>query len=183
LPLPRLLAPAQLRNAATAIAALRALHRPVPKAAIAQGIATAHASGRMQRFERDGVAIVLDVAHNPQAARELAQWLRVNPIPGRTFAVFAALGDKDLHGVVAALAGHVDGWLLAGIDDAGPRGLAVADFAQRLVGTAAADGAGSATPREALPAALAQAAPGDRVLVFGSFHTVAAALGFLQDRD
>jgi dihydrofolate synthase/folylpolyglutamate synthase len=97
--------------------------------------------------------------------------------------VFAALGDKDLHGVVAALAGHVDGWLLAGIDDAGPRGLAVADFAQRLVGTAAADGAGYATPRKALPAALAQAAPGDRVLVFGSFHTVAAALGFLQDRD
>jgi dihydrofolate synthase/folylpolyglutamate synthase len=90
------------------------------------------------------------------------------------------LGDKDLHGVVAALAGHVDGWLLAGIDDAGPRGLAVADFAQRLVGTAAADGAGYATPREALPAALAQAAPGDRVLVFGSFHTVAAALQVLQ---
>ncbi len=180
LPLPRLAAPAQLRNAATAIAALRALHRQVPKAAIAQGIATAHIPGRMQRFEHDGVAIVLDVAHNPQAARELAQWLQANPIAGRTFAVFAALGDKDLHGVVAALAGHVDGWLLAGIDDAGARGLAVADFAQRLAGTAAADGACHATAREALPAALALAAPGDRILVFGSFHTVAAALQVLQ---
>jgi dihydrofolate synthase/folylpolyglutamate synthase len=152
----------------------------VPKAAIAQGIATAHIPGRMQRFEHDGVAIVLDVAHNPQAARELAQWLQANPIPGRTFAVFAALGDKDLHGVVAALAGHVDGWFLAGIDDAGLRGLAVADFVQRLAGTAAADGAGYATAREALPAALAQAAPGDRILVLGSFHTVAAALRLLQ---
>jgi dihydrofolate synthase/folylpolyglutamate synthase len=183
LPLPRLAAPAQLRNAATAIAALRALHRPVPKAAIAQGIATAHVPGRMQRFEREHVTIVLDVAHNPQAAGELAQWLLANPIPGRTFAVFAALGDKDLHGVVAALNGQVDGWLLAGIDDAGPRGLAVGDFAHRLAGTAAADGAAHATAREALPAALEQAAPGDRILVFGSFHTVAAALQVLRVQD
>jgi dihydrofolate synthase/folylpolyglutamate synthase len=183
LPLPRLAAPAQLRNAATAIAALRALHRPVPKAAIAQGIATAHVPGRMQRFEREHVTIVLDVAHNPQAAGELAQWLLANPIPGRTFAVFAALGDKDLHGVVAALNGQVDGWLLAGIDDAGPRGLAVGDFAHRLAGTDAADGAAYATAREALPAALEQAAPGDRILVFGSFHTVAAALQVLRVQD
>ena len=183
LPLPRLVAPAQLRNAATAIAALRALHRPVPKSAIAQGIATAHLPGRLQQFEREGVAVVLDVAHNPQAARELAQWLQAHPIPGRTFAVFAALGDKDLHGVVAALTGQVDGWWLAGIDDAGPRGLAVADFAQRLAGTAAAEGPGHATAREALPAALAQARRGDRILVFGSFHTVAAALQVLQVQE
>ena len=183
LPEPRLAAPAQLRNAATAIAALRALHRPVTKSAIAQGIATAHLPGRMQRFEREGVAIVLDVAHNPQAARELAQWLQANPIPGRTFAVFAALGDKDLHGVVAALTGEVDGWWLAGIDDAGPRGLAVADFVQRLAGTAAAEGPAHATAREALPAALAQARRGDRILVFGSFHTVAAALQVLQVQE
>ena len=180
LPLPALAAPAQLRNAATAIAALRALHKPVPKAAIAQGIAAARVPGRMQRFERDGVAIVLDVAHNPQAARELAKWLQANPIPGHTLAVFAALGDKDLHGVVAALAGHVDGWFLAGIDDAGPRGLGIADFAHRLTGTAAGGGTGHATAREALPAALAQARPGDRVVVLGSFHTVAAALRVLQ---
>jgi dihydrofolate synthase/folylpolyglutamate synthase len=81
------------------------------------------------------------------------------------------------------LSGQVDGWLLAGIDDAGPRGLAVADFAHRLAGTAAADGAGYATAREALPAALAQAAPGDRILVFGSFHPVAAALQVLRVQD
>jgi dihydrofolate synthase/folylpolyglutamate synthase len=183
LPLPRLAAPAQLRNAATAIAALRALHKAVPKSAIAQGIATAHVPGRLQRFEREGVAIVLDVAHNPQAARELAQWLQANPTPGRTFAVFAALGDKDLHGVVSALAGQVDGWWLAGIDDAGPRGLAVADFVQRLAGTAAAEGPSHATAREALLAALAQARRGDRILVFGSFHTVAAALQVLQVQE
>ncbi|HSR64631.1 MAG TPA: bifunctional tetrahydrofolate synthase/dihydrofolate synthase, partial [Xanthomonadaceae bacterium] len=96
LPMPRLAAPAQLRNAATAIAALRALDVAPPEPAYAQGVATAFVPGRLQEFERDGTRIVVDVAHNPQAARELANWLGVDPPAGRTHAVFAALGDKDV---------------------------------------------------------------------------------------
>jgi dihydrofolate synthase/folylpolyglutamate synthase len=181
LPMPRLAAPAQLRNAATAIAALRALGKPLAKAAIAQGVADAQLPGRLQRFERDGIDIVVDVGHNPQAVRELATWLRQAPATGRTLAVFAALGDKDVAGVVAALAGDIDHWLLAGLVEAGPRGLAVDAFAQRLAGTAAGNGERHADAPAALAAALAQARAGDRVLVFGSFHTVAAALGVLQE--
>lgn len=177
LPLPRLAAPAQLRNAATAIAALRALGKPLPKAAIAHGIAAARLPGRLQRFERDGVEVVVDVGHNPQAARELAAWLRASPAPGRTFAVFAALGDKDVAGVVAALGDSIERWYLAGLAETGPRGLAVDAFAQRLSGTAAGDGERHVDVAGALQAALAQARAGDRILVFGSFHTVAAALG------
>lgn len=176
LPMPRLAGPMQLRNAATAIAALRALGTPMPMDAYAQGIATAHLPARLQQFGRNGVQIVVDVAHNPQAARELAAWLRQAPGRGRTFAVFAALGDKDLHGVVAALGERIDGWFLAGLADSGPRGLAVDAFAARLQGTAAADGARHADVAAALSAALAQAQAGDRILVFGSFHTAAAAL-------
>lgn len=183
LPLPQLAAPAQLRNAATAIAALRALRKPIPKPAIAEGIAATHLPGRLQRFERDGVEIILDVGHNPQAARELAAWLQQAPARGRTLAIFAALGDKDLQGVVAALAAHIDAWLLAGLDQAGPRGLALAAFVGRLAGTVAADGAGFATVAQALQAACAGAGAGDRILVFGSFHTVAAALRCLQAPD
>ncbi|HVR81186.1 MAG TPA: bifunctional tetrahydrofolate synthase/dihydrofolate synthase [Luteimonas sp.] len=183
LPLPRLAAPTQLRNAATAIAALRGLRKPLPKPAIAHGIAAAHLAGRLQRFERDDVEIVVDVGHNPQAARELSAWLQQTPASGRTFAVFAALGDKDLQGLVAALAGRIDAWFLAGIDDAGPRGLAVAAFAQRLAGTAAGDGGRHATVQEALSTARVQARKGDRILVFGSFHTAAAALRILQAPD
>jgi dihydrofolate synthase/folylpolyglutamate synthase len=179
LPMPRLAAPAQLRNAATAIAALRALGKPLPKAAIAQGVAAAQLPGRLQRFERDGVDIVVDVGHNPQAARELAAWLRASPAAGRTFAVFAALGDKDVAGVVAALGDRIERWYLAGLAETGPRGLAVDAFAQRLSGTAAGTGERHADVAAALQAALAQARAGDRVLVFGSFHTVAAALGVL----
>jgi dihydrofolate synthase/folylpolyglutamate synthase len=179
LPMPRLAAPAQLRNAATAIAALRALGKPLPKAAIAHGIAAAQLPGRLQRFERDGVDIVVDVGHNPQAARELAAWLRAAPAAGRTFAVFAALGDKDVAGVVAALADRIERWFLAGLVEAGPRGLDVAEFAQRLSGTAAATGERHADVASALQAALGQARVGDRILVFGSFHTVAGALELL----
>ncbi len=179
LPLPQLAAPAQLRNAATAIAALRALGKKLPADAIAAGIATAHVPGRLQRFERHGVDVVVDVGHNPQAARELAAWLAVAPPAGRTHAVFAALGDKDVGGVVDALAGRIAHWHLAGLAEHGPRGLAVADFAARLADTAAGEGTRHAMVEEAIEAALQAAAPGDRVLVLGSFHTAASALRWL----
>jgi len=180
LPLPRLAAPAQLRNAATAIAALRALDRPLPDAAIAKGVVDAFVPGRLQRFEREGVEIVVDVAHNPQAARELAAWLQAAPASGRTLAVFAALADKDVAGIVDALAPWVARWFLAGLADVGPRGTDAAAFAGRLAGTAAATGASHATVAEALGAARAAAHAGDRVLVFGSFHTAAEALHALE---
>ncbi len=176
LPMPRLAAPVQLRNAAVAIAALRALPIDLPDAAYAAGVRDAQVAARLQRFERDGVEFLVDVGHNPQAARALAAWLAAAPAQGRTFAVFAALGDKDAVGVVEALAGQVDRWWLAGLADTGPRGLDVTAFAERLAGTAAADGERCATVAGALAAARGEAAPGDRVLVFGSFHTAAAAL-------
>lgn len=182
LPLPRLAAPAQLRNAAAAIAALRALGGSLPAAAIASGVARAEVRGRLQRFVFDGVEVVVDVAHNPQAARELAAWLDTAPVAGRTLAVFAALGDKDVRGVADALAGRIDGWHLAGLDAHGPRGTDVAGFAHRLEGTAAEAGARHANVAAALRGALAAAAGGDRILVFGSFHTVADALKELQAR-
>ena len=180
LPVPTLAAPAQLRNAATAIAALRALGRAIPKSAMATGVAEARLAGRLQRFERDGIEVMVDVGHNPQAARELAAWLRQSPASGRTFAVFAALGDKDVAGVAAALAGHIDRWFLAGLIEAGPRGEDVAALARRLAGTEAAAGSPHVDVAAALTAARAEARAGDRILLFGSFHTVAAALEALM---
>src|SRR5690606_7587424 len=137
LPMPALAAPVQLRNAATAIAALRALDPEVPVAAWAEGIAATRLPGRLQRFERGGVEVLVDVGHNPQAAAALAAWLEATPAAGKTFAVYAALGDKDAPGVVAALAGQVDAWFLAGLEAAGPRGIPVDALAERLAGSAA----------------------------------------------
>ncbi len=178
LPMPALAAPVQLRNAASAIAAVRTLRARIDKQTYAEGVANARVAGRLQRFERNGVEVVVDVGHNPQAARALAQWLRAQP-RRRTLAVYAALADKDVAGVAQALAGVVDGWHIAGLSDAGPRGLGVDDFARQLAGSAAADAARHVGVDAALQAAMAQAGPGGRVLVFGSFHTAAAALGHL----
>ncbi len=175
-------APVQLRNAACAIAALRALDLPLEDAALARGVANAAVAGRLQRFERDGVEIIVDVGHNPQAAAALADWLRTQP-KRRTLAVYAALADKDAAGVVAALAHEVDGWLLAGSLAAGPRGSDAAALAQRLAGTAAAAGAHHADVAGALAAALGQAAPDGRVLAFGSFHAASEALHYLNAAD
>lgn len=181
LPLPALRAPAQLRNAASAIAALRALDVDIPDAAWREGIAAAQVPGRLQRFEQSGVEVLVDVGHNPQAARALADWLRATPIPGRTHAVYAALDDKDAAGVVAALSADIDGhWHLGGLEDAGPRGSDSAALARRLSGTAAAGAGRYVDVDAALAAALAVADIGDRVLVFGSFHAAAAALRRLQ---
>lgn len=179
LPMPQLAAPVQLRNAAVAIAALRALPVDLPEAAFVDGVREARIAARLQRFERDGVEIVVDVGHNPQAARALAAWLEATPTTGATHAVFAALGDKDIVAVAAALAGGIDRWWLAGLADAGPRGLTVDAFAERLSGTAAATGHRSASVAEALAAVRREAVPGARILVFGSFHTAAAALDAL----
>ncbi len=179
LPLPPLAAPVQLRNAAVAIAAVRALDLPVAAQDIERGVATASVAGRLQRFEREGVEVLVDVGHNPQAAAALADFLAIGEAGGTVHAVYAALDDKDVAGVVSALAGRVGRWYLAGLEDAGPRGQAVDALAERLAGTAAGQASRHRGVDAALAAALAAAVPGDRVLAFGSFHTAAAALAAL----
>ncbi len=185
LPPPRLAAPVQYANAAAAIATLHALRDALgwnPQA-IAQGVAQACIGARLQRFAGTP-EIVVDVGHNPQAARALADWLRLEPAAGRTLAVFGALGDKDVRGVVAVLADRIDEWLLAGLERDSPRGL---DSVQLHAAVAATIGDGvpcsmHADVDAAMAAACAQARPGDRVLAFGSFFVAAAALRFAARR-
>ncbi|NIJ83730.1 dihydrofolate synthase/folylpolyglutamate synthase [Xanthomonas arboricola] len=178
LPLPALQAPVQLANAAAAIAALQALPVELPDAAWAQGVANARGAGRLQRSDIDGVQVLLDVGHNPQAARALADALGAQAHTGSTHAIYAALADKDVLGVVEAVAAQVDHWALAGLD--GARGQSAQALQARLQGSAAAQAACHGDVAGALRAVLAQASPGDRVLVFGSFHTVADALSALR---
>ena len=180
LPNPVLAASIQRANAATAIAALRALDLAIPPAVFAQGVATASVPGRLQRFDLQGVPVIVDVAHNPQAARELALWLQAEPVAGATRAVFAALSDKDVEGVVAALQHDVAHWHLAGLQDAGPRGQQVDALATRLASSVAASGSRHTSVAAALQAVRSAAEPGDRILVLGSFHTAAEAIRFLR---
>jgi len=174
LPDPGLEAAAQRDNAAAAIAALRALDLEIPDAAIRSGVAGARAPGRLQRLPGSPER-VLDVAHNPQGARQLGAWLAAHP--RRTVAVFSALADKDFGGIVAPVAPHVAAWHLGPITDAGPRGLAVEELARRLAEELPAEILHPhRSLREALDAAARNAGPEGRVLVFGSFHTVAEAM-------
>lgn len=182
LPNPGLAAPVQRANAAAAIAALRALERQLPETAWAEGVRAARLQGRLQYLVRDGVDIILDVGHNPQAARELAAWLGKQP-PQRTRVIYAALADKDVAGVVAAFDGIPLEWHLAGLQGEGQRGQDVQALAGRLEGSLAADVAQHADVAQALAAVRAMAAEGERILVFGSFHTVAAAWAALHSGE
>ena len=185
LPKPKLAAPAQTANAAAAIAALRALASglPINNDHIAVGVAVAQVPARMQRLGGP-VEILIDVAHNPQAAQQLAHWMMRNRAAGATQAVFAALADKDAPHMIGALMSVVDQWRLAGSSEFGVRGQSI-DALWRQVGSLLSRTLCTrhATVAEALAAARAQAHEGDRILVFGSFYTAAAALRALQSES
>jgi dihydrofolate synthase / folylpolyglutamate synthase len=178
LPDPALSAPCQHANAAAAIAALHALRALVdcPPEAMASGLRTAHVPGRLQWLGGEPPVIV-DVGHNPQAARALAAWLDTQPAGGRVHAVYGALADKDVAGVLTALGERVQVWHLAGLDKDTPRGLPVAALAQTLQNTLPG-AVFQAWPNvaQALESAQEQASPGDRILAFGSFFVAAAVL-------
>lgn len=178
LPMPALAAPVQIENAAAAIAALRALSDDMDDAAILEGVRNARIPGRLQCVSACP-EIVLDVAHNPQAAGQLSQWLLEHP--KNTYAVFAALADKEVQSIASLLEPLMAHWFLAGIDDAGSRNLSAEEMKVRLQPVLAERTTSChASVGEALQAARQQAKPEDRVLVFGSFHTVAAAIKALK---
>lgn len=181
LPLPSLRGPHQLDNAAAVLAVLEALEAtlPVDQRAVREGLLAARLPGRFDVRRVAATTWVLDVAHNPEAARALAANLGAQFVAGRTHAVLGMLRDKDVAGVVRAVADRVDVWHLAGLDD--PRGLDTRALADRV--RTALPGVQPLLYPDlpgALAAAAAAAGEADRVLVLGSFHTVGSALDWLH---
>jgi dihydrofolate synthase/folylpolyglutamate synthase len=176
LPLPAMAGAYQLRNAAAALAALESVRTrlPVSLEMIRQGLIAARVAGRFQRIAT-APDIILDVAHNPEAARALAATLREQPVAGRTLAVVGMLADKDAAGVFAALHDAIDAWWTCTPDS--PRALDAVALAAVLC-THAGSAPVSVQPdvKTALTEARSAAHEGDRILVFGSFYTVAAVL-------
>ncbi len=169
----------QYQNGAACVALVESLAAdlPVPAPAIAAGIAAAQLRGRIERVQRDGVEWIFDVAHNPAAARVLRGALDALPPAPRTLAVFGAMHDKDVAGVLEQFAGLVAEWHVAHVDDA--RGASVASLLERVESLHAAPAAAHADVAAACAAAAAAARPGERVLVFGSFYTVGPAMASL----
>ena len=174
LPAPPLAGRFQLDNAAAALMALDAIGRLPAPAAVRCGIAGTRLAGRFQVLPGE-VPVVLDIAHNPHAARALAATLRSSRAPGREIAVAGLLEDKDAAGVVDATADVFDRWYVA--RPAGARGgsaEALAGTVRGRVRNATVEVCGDVP--SALGRARAGARPGDRIVVFGSCYTVGEVL-------
>ncbi|CAN5329178.1 bifunctional tetrahydrofolate synthase/dihydrofolate synthase [soil metagenome] len=170
----------QLLNASGALAAFEALREPLPinAQAVRSGLALVELPGRFQTVPGQPT-VVLDVAHNPHAVAALAQNLDQMGFFPRTHAVFGAMHDKDAAGMLRHMAPFVDNWHFCDLPTAR------ASTAQQLSDvyrTLAVKGPGPVTtamhkgPVDALNAALGQADPADRIVVFGSFFTVGGVL-------
>ncbi len=175
LPFPALRGAFQLNNASTVLAALDALQEklPVSMEAVRRGLVEVTLAARFQMIPGKP-ALILDVAHNPHAAKSLAQNLTALPPCPTTYAVCAMLKDKDMAGVIAALKPYVDVWLVAGID--APRGASAEEMERVLLAANAGEVHRFATVTEALHDACNRAGENDRIAAFGSFYTVAEVM-------
>ena len=174
----------QLLNACAALAALEALRDRLPLGAqeVRSGLAMVELPGRFQVLP-GRPTVVLDVAHNPHAAGALAQNLGNMGFHPYTFAVFGAMSDKDIDGIIAHMKPHIDHWCVTDLPL--PRAASASSIAEKL-SEAGVQGAGApdaehtiltfASPEEAYANARSRAGENDRIAVFGSFLTVAGVI-------
>jgi len=165
--------PLPVESVAAAVVLARILEPDMPDSVLADTARSVTVPGRFERLG-NSPDVIVDVGHNPHAARWLAQRLGDHRArQGRVLAVYAALADKDVEGVMGAMAPAVDHWWFAGLDV--PRGLPVGELVGRAQTAGITDYAVAETVADALSAALAKAAQDDTVVAFGSFYTVAEA--------
>ncbi len=174
---PALRGATQLRNAAAAICALEALRDRLPLAAqdVRRGLAEVALPGRFQALP-GRPQVILDVAHNPQAAKVLADNLAASGFAPQTIAVCGMLRDKDIGGVLREIAPRITRWHVASLP--GPRAAGAAELARQLPEQ---DVDLFASPSEAFAAALSRAGENDKIVVFGSFLTVGEVMGWLKN--
>ena len=140
---------------------------------IRRGLLEVEWPGRFQVLPGRPVT-VLDVAHNPQAARALAANTLSLGFAEQRYAVFGMLGDKDADSVIEVMREHVDTWLLPPLDS--PRALSPAALAEKLAAHGARDVRQCDSLDQAWRLATSLAGENDRITVFGSFYTVAGVM-------
>ena len=170
----------QLLNAAGVLAAFETLRMqlPITAQAVRQGFATVELPGRFQ-IVAGQPTLVLDVAHNPHAVAALAQNLDQMGFFPRTHAVFGVMGDKDVAAILSRMAPLVDNWHFSDLPvprAARAESLRAVHASLELKGPGTVGIACHASPALALDSALAAADPADRIVVFGSFHTVGGVM-------
>ena len=179
LPYPALQGDFQINNAAVAITALLSLSTKleISTESLSVGLRQVKLAGRLEQIQARP-DVILDVAHNAHAAKELANWLSNNSIDGKTYALFSMLADKDAGQVVRVLSPVIDQWFVSTVDD--PRGLAPDDLVLKMTGASDKNSSRAyknselkITPYNTLKVAWEtcekEARQGDRIIVFGSF--------------
>ncbi|WP_426086167.1 bifunctional tetrahydrofolate synthase/dihydrofolate synthase [Janthinobacterium sp. PSPC1-1] len=172
----------QILNATAVLAALEVLRLKLPVGAqeVRTGLVTVELPGRFQVLP-GRPSVILDVAHNPHAAAALNQNLGNMGFHPYTYAVFGSMHDKDIDGVLAAMSEHVDHWCLAGLPS--PRAATASELAAK-VQIMLEDKPDSSEhtvsifddPAQAFANAMSRAGENDRIVVFGSFLTVAGVM-------
>lgn len=178
LPIPALRGAYQVGNAACALTAVECLgsRLPVDIGAIKRGLLLAENPGRFQVLPGRPLT-VLDVGHNPHAARALRRSLINLAFAQNRTAVFSMLSDKDIQGVLETVKDQFDEWHIAPLDM--PRGMSVEDLQAQFAKQGISNIHAFDTVKAAYQAALAKAGENDRIVVFGSFHTVAEVMAAL----
>lgn len=171
-----------MENAALALQAYALLDLPWQPGVLAEALSGTRIVGRLDRrvlrWKGKTLNLLLDVGHNPHAARFLAQRLVQRPVPGKRLAVFGLLGDKDLEGVVAELVAGVAHWAVTPLPT--PRSTPVEQL-QACLQNLGASVTSYQNVAQALLAQCEQATADDEILLFGSFYCVAEALEWLAD--
>ena len=173
LPLPKLQGDFQLANATNALMAVKAMEDKLPltEISIQKGITLTLLPGRFQEVKKMP-SLIFDVAHNPQAARSLSHNLKTHVVPGKTIAVFSILKDKDIFGVINVLNLDIDDWFIAEIQNERAASIeTISNTIQKINPSAHIETFKNI--QEAYQFASKEVTRNDRIIVFGSFFTVA----------
>jgi dihydrofolate synthase/folylpolyglutamate synthase len=146
---------------------------------LSRALARAAPIGRRQERRVAGRDYVLDVAHNAASVSKLLEYLSVSNCNGKTLCIFSVMSDKDIQAIVDVAAGNFDAWFLADQPD-NKRAAGAADVAALLSEAGETMISISKNLRQALRRAQGIMTAGDRLVVFGSFYTVAAILPLLD---
>lgn len=153
---------------------------PISDQAIAD-LVSCQLMGRFERIEYGNKTIILDVAHNPAAAEYLAKRLHEHYPHRVVYAVFAAMADKDVSGVVSALSEEIDHWYVSALVNV-PRAMSCRELGSVLSEQHINDYQACSSPSEAIAMAHSRMQDNDILIVFGSFFTVAAVKLWLSDQ-
>lgn len=168
-------------SVACAVEAVNLLVPELPQPVIKKGLEFVHLKGRYQQLYIDGAHIVLDVAHNPQAAELLAK--RLSTLPAKKSAVFGVMSDKDIEGIWRPLLPLIHSWYFCDIpgQERAAKARNLAALMYNKTPSLACDV--EISPSVALKKAIAASVAGDTVVVFGSFFTVGPVLSWLENLD